>query len=268
MEAQTLLLVVEGPHDQAVCARLLRLQGFKAIHDLQRLKDLHAPWDQLVPKTWPAKGADLLTRHPVPLFLGSNSGHSVAIQSAIGDSALVKKLASSLAILPGMPSAVGMVVDADTMEVAKRQKSLLESIRKHEDRATSGLDFPSQPGIVGGVAPRLGMFVLPDNIASGTLEDLLLEAGSIPYPGLRSEAEAFVSLARGLGELTPADLAEIGKPAGEKKAVVSAMSSILRPGKAIQVSLEDNRWFDAPSLSLPRVAALSQFLGDLLAITP
>ena len=60
------------------------------------------------------------------------------------------------------------------------------------------------------------------------------------------------------------DLDDLRKPAGRHKAIVGSMASILRPGKAVQVSLQDNRWLRDAALAIPRVKAVQDFLVSLL----
>ena len=105
---------------------------------------------------------------------------------------------------------------------------------------------------------------MPDNVSSGTLEELLLEAGGQAYPGLQQAAADYVNGIDRVEGLTTDDLIEFGKPAGSKKAVLAAMASILKPGKAIQVSIQDNRWLEADSIQLPRIAKAHRFIQELL----
>ena len=42
------------------------------------------------------------------------------------------------------------------------------------------------------------------------------------------------------------------------------MASILRPGRAVQNSLQDNRWLRDAALAIPRVKAVQDFLVSLL----
>jgi hypothetical protein len=55
-------------------------------------------------------------------------------------------------------------------------------------------------------------------------------------------------------------------PAGRNKAMVGSIASILRPGRAIQVSLQDDRWLRDTALALPRVKAVQDFLLKLLEL--
>jgi hypothetical protein len=83
-------------------------------------------------------------------------------------------------LISGPRPAVGVILDADsTQTVASRFAEL--SLRL----GALGLAVPANPGIVSVQDPRCGVFILPDNAAHGTLEDLLLECGAtndLPVP--------------------------------------------------------------------------------------
>lgn len=57
---------------------------------------------------------------------------------------------------------------------------------------------------------------------------------------------------------------ELRAPAGKKKSTLAITSSLLKPGKAIQNSISDNRWI-VDALDEPLVALLNVFLTSLLA---
>ena len=63
----------------------------------------------------------------------------------------------------------------------------------------------------------------------------------------------------------PKERQDLAKPAGKLKAVVAAVASVLRPGRAVQVSIQDNRWLsDKEALSTPEVAAFQAFVSSLI----
>ena len=106
---------------------------------------------------------------------------------------------------------------------------------------------------------------MPDNQNEGTLEDLLLDAAADAYPQLHQAAKKYIAGCRRLSDLQPDDLEEFNKPDGLKKATVATMASILKPGKSIQVSIQDNRWLESASLNSHRIKAVREFLAALLA---
>lgn len=265
MDSRTLLLLVEGPHDLEFCARLLKPRGFSRIKLHEELKSRHPFWLNLVPTGFPMHG-DLLARHPVPVFFqNSEKPQSVAVVNADGVEKLASRLEFSLLALERPPDAVGIILDADSKgNPGKRFSELVEAVAANSSTESRRLSFPAIPGKVAAGPPRTGAFVMPDNQADGTLEDLLLEAGGMAYPQLLQSAGKFIENSSAVSDLKARDLQEFRKPAGRKKAIAAAMASILKPGKAIQVSIQDNRWLEGDALHLPRIAALSAFLNELL----
>lgn len=248
-------LITEGPHDVEVLGRLLSTLGAKRV---QKFSELDSFWERLVPRTFPVDG-DLLRRVPVPVFFQADK-FSVAVKSAVGISAIPQVTRASLAALDDPPAAVGVVVDADA-------HSALDAWQKITD-AMPEFDFGMGPGRLGCGKPRSGVFVLPNNKDEGTLESILLKCGERVYPGLIEGARAWIC------QLDPADRAifvnkkegrYFAKPAGKDKAVVAAVASILRPGKSVQVSIQDNRWISDPdSFAVAEVAALQEFVTRLI----
>ncbi len=248
-------LVVEGPHDVEFVYRLLSPFGMSRVGFEKDLDPFFVP---LIPRVFPLDG-ELQKRMPVPLFLQSAT-HAVAIRSAEGDTRLINTVEETATkIDPARLIAIGVILDADTnASPSDRYVAIRDGLR------AKNFAFPDAAGDVSVTAPRLGAFVLPDNQASGTLEDILRECGQQVYPGLFSTAKAHVDAADQDQSLLKEDLKELKKPAGRNKAIVGSMASILRPGKAVQVSLQDNRWLRDAALAIPRVKAVQEFLVSLL----
>ncbi|MDX1970229.1 MAG: DUF3226 domain-containing protein [Planctomycetaceae bacterium] len=250
-------LVVEGPHDTEFVTRLLRPFGLRTV---QRKTELDAFFLDLIPTSYPPDD-DLLKRVPVPRFLKGPT-HTVAVYASGGDSRVVPSIEEGLLILEKDDLAgVGFMLDADSeISPAVRYSMARNQLRER------GLHFPEDPGVVQGVSPRYGGFVLPDNQSSGTLEDILLECAAQSYSDLLSFATCYVDAAMQDRSLDAVDLQDVRKPAGKNKAVVGSIAGILRPGKAVQVSLHDNRWLAEQALKLPRVQAVQDFLKSLFDI--
>jgi hypothetical protein len=252
-------LVVEGPHDVEFVYRLLSPFGMSRV----RLeKDLDPFFVPLIPRDYPPDG-DLQKRMPIPLFLQSPT-HAVAVRSAVGDTRLINAIEEDTFKLdPSLLTGIGVLLDADTaISPGDRYIAIRDGLR------AKNFSFLDDAGVVSPAAPRLGAFVLPDNQSQGTLEDILLECGRQVYPGLFSTATAHVDAAFQDQSLVNEDLDDLRKPAGRNKAIVGSMASILRPGKAVQVSLQDNRWLRDAALAIPRVKAVQDFLVTLLEMTP
>ena len=248
-------LVVEGQADVEFVAALLRCEE---LHRVQDVKDLDSYWRPLVPTAFPYKD-DLSRRVPVPLFLASPT-HSVAVHSALGDSQLATRLTDSLAVLDtDQLQAIGVILDSDATSPADRFQAVTQRL------SGAPFAFPDSPGTVSQGNPRAGVFVLPDNQAYGTLEDVLLDCAREVYPTLLEGATGFVDGADVSG-LDDRDKQEFSKPAGANKAKVGAVASVLKPCKSIQTSIHDNRWVSPATLGLNRVQTLRRFLLDLLRL--
>jgi len=125
-------------------------------------------------------------------------------------------------------------------------------------------DDPGKIKVIQGL-PNFGAFVLPDNSNDGTLENLLLHSAEKIYPNLLAMAKDYVNTAKNT-DLSEAELEGINKPAGENKAIVGAMANILRPGKAVQVSIQDNDWLRGEALDLPLIKSVQEFLQSLFGL--
>lgn len=257
-------LVVEGPHDVEFCYRLLSTAGLARI---RHLKDLDAGLQGLVPRSFP-HGGDLLKRVPVPVFL-QDADCALAIHSAVGDSRLVATLQETVELLgAGTFSGLGLMLDSDSdRSAAERHEALRQRVLQD-----TGLTLPERAGEVSdgdasGAGLRLGAFVLPDNLHPGTLEDLLLESAAQQYPALLPAACAYVDGALQQGLIPAGHRDDIGKPAGRHKAVIGAMASLFKPGKAVQTSIQDNDWLRGQALQIGRIRAVQDFLFELFGLS-
>lgn len=252
-------LVVEGPHDVEFAARLLKPLGFSRVKMLEEVDPILRA---LIPREYPP-GGDIQKRMGTPLFVRSTS-HILAIHSATGDSRLVGTIEENVLVVEkAQLTGMGLLFDADK-EKADSAAVRYAAVKGRMDDI--GLTLPNEAGRVTDTTPRLGAFVLPDNVSSGTLEDVLLECAHQQYPTLLGSASAHVEKAGKDGTLIADDTRDFKKPSGQNKATVSSIAAILRPGKAVQVSIQDNRWLGAECLALPRVKAVQDFLRQLFEI--
>jgi hypothetical protein len=250
-----IFFVTEGPHDVEALGRLLSTLGAKRIKKIDQLDPF---WERLVPRIFPHEG-DLLRRVPVPAFFQAEA-FSVAVHSAIGISEIPKVTRASLANLDEPPAAVGIVVDADDRSASVVWNEILAEM--------SEFDFGRAPGQPGDNEPKAGVFVLPNNEDHGTLETILLKCGEKVYPELIAGARAWIDPLDPEDHtifVTSKERQYLAKPTGKLKAVVAAVASVLRPGKSVQVSIQDNLWLcDTVALSTPEVAAFQAFVSSLI----
>ncbi|MGP0067126.1 MAG: DUF3226 domain-containing protein [Isosphaeraceae bacterium] len=253
------VLVVEGPHDVELVYRLLSPFGMERVRLESKLDPFLNP---LIPRKYPPDG-DLQKRPPMPLFLQSQS-HAVAIRSAEGDSRLIESVERTAASIDfNSLTGVGVILDSDSKSPTNRYGAIRDGLR------ANNFPFPDDAGSLSTTAPRFGAFVLPDNQAQGTLEDILLECGGLVYAGLLATATTHVDAASQDQSLLGEESKDLGTPTSKrKKAIIGSIASILRPGKTVQVSIQDNRWLKDAALAIPRVQAVQDFLVNLFEMTP
>ena len=246
-------IVAEGIQDIEFLICLLKSYGLKRVI---RFSVLDPFWKPLIPTNFLIDD-DLVKRVPIPFFL-RNSELSVALHSSRGVTRLSETVQESLAVISGSQIfGIGLVLDADdTQTPQKRFEELTAKL--------SLLDLPV-PSVLGEVmrgSPRCGIFIMPNNADSGTLEDVLLECAKVNYPNLLALSTSYVT-GIDINQLTQDDLKELKKPAGKNKAVVSSISGILKPGKSLQVSIQDNRWINEQTMVLNSVKLIKIFLDEV-----
>lgn len=160
---------------------------------------------------------------------------------------------------PLTPDAFGIVVDFDFAGTAERFQTIASGLEK------AGLPAPKKPGgFTTDGSPLVGVFVLPDNRSEGTLEDILLALGDRAYPRLMSAARRFVE-STDTAELPAISVKSLNKPAGRKKAVISAATAVLMPESHTPRSVHSGLWFEAGVVeSTPEIKDCLQFLANLL----
>lgn len=250
-------VVVEGPHDVELVYRLLSPLGLRRI---QWMADLDPYFHPLVPTKFPHQN-DLQKRVPVPLFLASDT-HCVAIHSAIGDTRLVSTIEENAILIDfDELTGIGVILDSDSEVTAQQRYELVKG-----KLAARGFTLPENPGEITTSQPQMGAFVLPDNQSPGNLEDLFIECAEGCYPGLLASAQLHVEFAKGDDSFTDPKREDLSNQAKFHKAVVGSIASVLRPGRAVQSSIQDNLWLRGESLKLPRVQAVQAFLQQLLKL--
>ena len=250
-------LVVEGYHEVEFVGRLLKNTSLKRIIRRAALDEF---WARIADLSYPPDG-DIVKRVPVPAFF-QNNDYSIAVQSAIGLNQLHTTLVGTLInhdVLLQDAVGIGIVLDADYDQGGANARFMQV---KDAVESSLPLRMPDEPGNVRKGSPNSGIFVLPDNGNDGTLETILLRCATIVYPNLLSSARTFIHQVN-LNELKSDDKRDLVKPSGTDKAIVGCVGNVLRPGKAIQVSIQDNRWVSKQTLRLPEVIIFKEFLTEL-----
>ena len=254
------VIVTEGVHDVMAIARILQLKGFREARHIKEIPDFLG---NIIPKQYPFEGSELSRRVPYPSFFFREE-YWILVSNAGGDSRLISNLKELLNtphrkdIISRLRGAA-VLADADAKTAMERrdelQNQLVEVFRTEDD-----FEFttPTQLTLYGKIK-SFDMYIFPDNRNQGTLEHILLEGAQAEYPDLLRGANGYVTYAKGLS------CGDTLKNFNEEKAVVGAIVSVLKPGKAPQASFHDDNWITANSLlELPLHQSLSDFIETII----
>lgn len=259
-------VLVEGVHDVAFVGQIFSVCfGARRVETMEELDEATRAW--MGSFKWPIQqGGKTPIRRlavPAPAFFRLPGGGLAGLRNAQGITELGKTLSLDLEAFTRTSlslDAVGVVLDSDDEPQAIRyatMKALLEAQK---------LDAPDSLAVVSTGSPRVGVFALPEANVAGTLEDVLLALGDVAYPDLTAASSEYATAWHTRVAADPSrEWKELKKPAGLKKAKVNAMTALLKPGKATQVSLEDNRWISDMTKSAACLAPCLAFMRALIA---
>lgn len=256
------VVVTEGIHDVASIGKILQLKGFQEAKSIEVIPDC---LKNIIPKQYPFEGTELSRRVPYPSFFYCGD-YWILVSNAGGDAKLINNLKGILRtprrkdIISKLCGAA-VLADADVRTAADRrselQKQLVDELWGVDD-IEFDLSVPSHIMLYEVTKP-FEMYIFPDNHGIGTLERILLQGAQAEYSDLLQAANRYIECAKGL----PCGRAL--KNFDGEKAVVGAIVSVLKPGKAPQASFHDNNWFTISSLAnLPLHQSLSSFIDVII----
>lgn len=245
--------IVEGVHDSAALGRYLKRKNISLIRKIEQV-DLF--WERIIPKSFPFNG-DLLKRMPVPMFY-SNEQYSIAIQTAGGDSGIVKAFDSLLNLDYEHLTGVALFCDADTKPAEQCFNDLISRMLNEVDEEYHSIFKEAVFGEVTLGSPSFGVYIFPNNECEGTLENLLLEGGEIVYSDLMASAKEYVK------RISLDYRQKHWSISSEPKVLFGVMANALKPGKANQVSIQDNQWISEETITTNSQSRLNDFLEQLL----
>lgn len=262
MSKKYCLVVVEGPHDQAIVGKLLRMSKLEKFNgDPNKLDSF---WLDLKPD-YPRKN-DLYKPMSMPYIYTSDT-HSVAVCNGEGRQNVPKEAVTIYLSYGQSLHSIGLIVDADEQLPPKVMSECLDAL-KNEAKAVE-MAFPSVPNIPGTVIagkPRIGMYVLPDNVNPGTLDTVLVQCAAEIYPGYKLSAEYFLNHV--LANVSDKHTERLKKPLSREKSLVSSIVSVLKPGRGNAPSIHDDNWISDRTLKrVSELTSLKQFIADLLELS-
>jgi hypothetical protein len=247
------LIGVEGPHDQAFIAKVLKkLFGFK---ECQIKSELDSLWLKFIP-TYPTQKGKLYQRLDMPSVLFKDH-LSIAVYAGEGSN-LSQNLNDKLSDIDYLSSLKGfaIVVDSDDKTPISKAQDYCNKLKALFP------DFPSttaSTGVVIDGEPKLGIFVLPDNVSAGVLDTILCKCGDVAYSDFMRRAKTYISQFN--------DLETGWSKFDREKAVVAAVASILKPGGTNTATLSNNNWVSQDTYDqIDEIQAFCTFLEKLLDI--
>lgn len=105
--------------------------------------------------------------------------------------------------------AIGVIVDADTRPEGRLQRFVQLAVESGWYKLSSKTILPAEGLILDSLdadAPRIGLWVMPDNRSHGMLEDFLAKMAEVTHPDLLDESEYAIAHIeeRGVQQYTPA----------------------------------------------------------------
>ena len=258
-EMRFILIITEGPHDVAAISKVFRVRGYEEINNKN---EIPYALQRTIPTTYPFQENGWMDRGvPRPCFLKYGNCYIVIINAGgvdiIGDSLSRFMDLTSLETLQ-MLQGIAIIADMDIDTLETKQKRIIKQILNIEGitakivEPLEGLVFKEDESF------PLKLFFFPDNNVKGTLEILLLDGARAQYQDLYCEAVEYIDRAKKNYKLRNSD---------GLKATVGVIANVLKPGRANQVSIQDDKWFTKESLDIvPSHSLFAVFLDSLLKL--
>ena len=260
-------VVVEGAHDASFLGQLLKARGFAAAKKLCLVPE---DWKILFPRVFPMDG-DTLERVMRFPEIFTQDDVAIGITTSGSDSLLISTLRSVIdAMGPASLAGIAVFIDIDKHDAATRFASIQKQITAMNSAAiVEGqpgypIAIPQIAGVMEAGMPPVGVFLFPDNIQPGALEDVLIECAKINHPAI---ATAAITLIEDLDKNSPTnqvDLKALRAGMGKGKAKVGTIANLLKPGVSVASSLAQTNWLAQPAFQHALVGGADAFLGALL----
>ncbi len=236
---KSFLFFVEGIHDINCVAKILLMNGFKEIHNMNNLPKM---WKIRIPRVYPFVDNRLDRFIPIPsYFIKDNL--CVVMVSANGVEKIIKSIDLYLSNMTkeelNLVSGICAIFDAD-QKIAK--ESFNEKFTNNsKDMVINKSDFLQGKCKIRGEVVNLYYYFFPDNNSKGTLENFLLEGAKVVYSDLLDKVNKYLD-----------DIDEKYKGnwtiSSENKVKVGCIANVFRPGSANQISIRLDDWISEESI--------------------
>ncbi|CEK33245.1 Uncharacterised protein [[Clostridium] sordellii] len=236
---KNILFFVEGVHDANCVARILEVNNFKEIKNLENLPNM---WKRKIPRAYPFT-KDKLDRYiPIPNYFTNQKYLSVIICTN-GEGRLLKEIDlyisnMNLGELREIES-ICAIFDADQTEAEKAFENKFKHIKK--DMIITKGDFKKGYFNIKNKKIKLYNYFFPNNKDKGTLEDLLLESAKEIYSDLFYRVNEYI-------QNIDLKYKYNWTISSENKVKVGCIANVFQPGSANQNSIRHDDWISKQSI--------------------
>ena len=266
-DMRNFVFVAEGAHDVSFLGKLLVRNGFAKIENFEQIPP---EWKILYPKKFPWDG-EIIQRVARFPDLFSNNQIVVGLLNSGGDSKLITSLRTALdAIGPRNVELVLIFADADMSHAEARFTSLrtgltaLNAQAVHEGVPEFPIAVPSKIGTIDGANPAIGVFVFPDNVSMGSLEDVLYACATQTHPEVAERARDLVTQLDADLAAKHQSLKNLRAGLGKAKAKMGIVANILKPGTSLAVAVEQQSIIPEADQAPDLVKDINKFLVQAL----
>lgn len=237
---ENILFFVEGIHDANCVARILDINNFKEIRNIENLPDI---WKRKIPRTYPFAN-DRLDRHiPIPNYF-TNEEIVVVVICTNGEGRLIKEIDLYISNMNkselSQIKSICAIFDAD-QNLAEDSFEKKFKV-KMKDMIISKKDFINGFIKIKNENINLYKYFFPNNKDKGTLENLLLEGAKIVYGDLLDEANFYIQNIDDKYKYN-------WSISSENKVKVGCIANVFQPGSANQSSIRRDEWISKKSIT-------------------
>ncbi|MGL5755306.1 MAG: DUF3226 domain-containing protein [Paraclostridium sp.] len=236
---KNILVFVEGIHDANCVGRILDINNFKEIRNIENLPDI---WKRKIPRTYPFVN-DKLDRHiPIPNYF-TNEKIIVVVICTNGEGRLIKEIDLYISNMNkselSQIKSICAIFDADQSLADTSFDKKFKS--KMKDMIITKKDFINGFIKVKNENINLYKYFFPNNRDKGTLEDLLIEGAKIVYGDLLDEVNFYI---KNIDDKYKYNWSI----SSENKVRVGCIANVFQPGSANQSSIRRDDWISEKSI--------------------
>ena len=255
---RSFLFFVEGVHDINCVARILLINGFKEVSNINDIPEI---WRSRVPRTYPFVDNRLDRFIPMPSYFIKNN-LCIVMVSANGVGNIIRDIDLYLSNMTKSElkqiNGVCAIFDADQKSA---KEAFDEKFRKYnKDMVIKKKDFLSGSCRIRGEIINMYYYFFPDNYSQGTLENFLLEGAKIVYSDLLDNVNEYL-------EKVDDKYKESWGRSSENKVKIGCIANIFQPGSANQISIRYDDWISEESIMYsPVIKKFYDFIIDILEL--